>query len=233
MGGGPAPTKLRHELIRAELARSGGVRIRDLAHRFGVSPATVRRDLSALADAGYAVNVHGGALLPVGRVPGRWPPERETIAASAARTVAVRQHASIGLFGGPLLQTLARLLRDRADLRIVTNSLAVAKAAGGEDEKNEPEVVLLSGVLSPSGTVFGSVATASLRELRLDASYFDCAGLDAPTGATVDDLGEAELRKTAIQVSRRSILLVEPARLGARGLRSFGGLTDFCEVIHH
>src|SRR5579872_5490706 len=226
MGGGPAPTKLRHELIRAELARSGGVRIRDLAHRFGVSPATVRRDLSALADAGYAVNVHGGALLPVGRAP-----EREAIAASAARSAL--QHASIGLFGGPLLQTLARLLRDRADLRIVTNSLPVAKAAGGEDEKNEPEVVLLSGVLSPSGTVFGSVATASLRELRLDASYFDCAGLDAPTGATVDDLGEAELRKTAIQVSRRSILLVEPARLGARGLRSFGGLTDFCEVIHH
>ncbi|HEV3172490.1 MAG TPA: DeoR/GlpR family DNA-binding transcription regulator [Actinocrinis sp.] len=231
MGGGRAPTKLRHEFIRAELARSGGVRIRDLAHRFGVSRATVRRDLCALIDAGDAVNVHGGALLPGDRAFGQRKPEREAIAASAARTVT--QHESVGLFGGQVIQALAHRLSHRADLRIVTNSLAVAQAVDGAHERREPEVVLLSGVLSPSGTVYGSPAAASLRGLRLDASYFDCVGLDPLTGATVDDLGEAELRKTSIQLSRRNVLLVEPARLGTRGLRSFGALTDFCEVINH
>ena len=231
MGGEPTPATLRHELIRAELARSGGVRIRDLAHRLGVSRATLRRDLCALIDAGDAVNVHGGAMLPVGRVSGQRAPEQEAIAAAAASTVL--RHMFIGLFGGPLVQSLARLLTDRADLRVVTNSLAMARAVGGKHGRRGPMVMLLPGVLSASGAVCGSPADASLRGLRLDASYFDCVGMDALTGATIDDLGEAELRKTAIEVSRRNVLLVEPARSGARGLRSFGRLADFGEVIDH
>jgi DeoR/GlpR family transcriptional regulator of sugar metabolism len=109
----------------------------------------------------------------------------------------------------------------------------VARAVGGSPDRREPEVLLLPGVLSGSGAVYGSLAATSLRQLRLDVSYFDCVGVDALTGATVDDLGEAELRKTAIEVSRRNVLLAEPARLGARGLRGFGCLADFCEVIDH
>jgi DeoR/GlpR family transcriptional regulator of sugar metabolism len=94
-----------------------------------------------------------------------------------------------------------------------------------------PRVTLLSGVLDQSGAVSGSLAAKSLRGARLDASYFDCVGFDPRTGATVDDLNEAALRRASMQTSRRSVLLVERASLGACGLRSFGAPTDFDTLI--
>jgi DeoR/GlpR family transcriptional regulator of sugar metabolism len=228
-GAAPAPTKLRHELIRAELARSGGVRIRDLVHRFGVSRATVRRDLYVLIDAGEAVNAHGGALLPSAQANEPQTPDQEAVAVSAARTVA--QNEVIGLFGGALIRALARQLSHRVDLRIVTNSLPVAHILEVPEPGLGPQVTLLSGVLHPSGAVSGSLAAKSLRGVRLDASYFDCVGFDARTGATVDDVNEAALRRASMQNSRRSVLLVERESLGARGLRSFGAPTDFDTLV--
>jgi DeoR/GlpR family transcriptional regulator of sugar metabolism len=230
MGGAPNPTTLRRDLIRTELARSGGVRIRDLVHRFGVSRTTVRRDLYVLIDAGEAVNAHGGALLPADRTPASPATERQSIAASAASTVA--QHEAVGLFGGPLIRALARQLSDRADVHVVTNSLPIAQILDTERGRG-PRVTLLSGELRPSGAVTGSLAAKTLCGLQLDTSYFDCAGFDDRTGATIDDLDEADLRRTSIQSSRRSILLVERARSGVGGLGSFGTPGDFHLVIEH
>src|SRR6185437_13333543 len=126
MGAAPALTRMRHEIIRAELARAGGVRIRDLVNSLGVSRATVRRDLRALVDAGEAVNARGGALLPADRVHGVTALEHEAIARAAADKIAADEVKQLGLFGGPLVHDLARRLIDRTELHVVTNSLAVA-----------------------------------------------------------------------------------------------------------
>ena len=48
----------------AELVRvRGAMGIRDLGLQFGVSDATVRRDLKALDDEGIVVRTHGGVLM--------------------------------------------------------------------------------------------------------------------------------------------------------------------------
>ena len=220
---------VRRSLIRAELTRSGAVRIRDLAQRLGVSRQTVRRDLRALIAAGDAVGARGGALFPTDRMYWQRTLGHEAVAASAARTVV--EHELIGLFGGPMIQALARHLRRRVDLRIVTNALAVAQILASPEPRLGPQVTLLSGALHASGVVYGRLAATSVCELRLDTCYFDCAGFDPDTGATVDDLDDADLRRTSIKVSKRNILLVEPAHLGARGLSSFAAPTDFAAVI--
>lgn len=251
VGAAPALTRMRHELIRAELARSGGVRIRDLVTRLGVSRATVRRDLHALVDAGEAVNARGGALLPADRAHGVAALERGTIAARAADAIAADRIRDLGLFGGPLIHELARRLIDRPRLHVVTNSLAVARIlaeppqpperdrARGQDETQGPDpwsatgprVTLLAGALQPSGVVLGSPATAAMTALRLDATYFDCAGFDPRCGASVDDLWEAQLRRTSIQVSDRAVLLVERASYGRGALSTFAACGDLHAII--
>ena len=237
MGAAPALTRIRHELIRAELARSGGVRIRDLVNSLGVSRATVRRDLHALVDAGEAVNARGGALLPADRAHGVAALEREAIARAAADAIAADGVKCVGLFGGPLAIGLAGRLAGRCELHVVTNSLAVARilAAPNSDPaarpRRGPQVTLLSGTLSPAGTMLGSLANEALAALRLDASYFDCAGFDSRCGATVDDLYEADLRRVSIQVCGRAVLLVERAGLGKRALGTFAAPADLHAVI--
>jgi DeoR/GlpR family transcriptional regulator of sugar metabolism len=230
---------MRHELIRAELARSGGVRIRDLVNSLGVSRATVRRDLHALVDAGEAVNARGGALLPVDRAHGVAALEHEAIARAAADLIAADNVKHLGLFGGPLVSDLARRLAGRPDLHVVTNSLAIARSLAAPDPRLEaqahrgPQVTLLSGSVSPAGTMLGGLATDALATLRLDASYFDCSGYDARFGAAVDDLYEADLRRSAVAVSDRCVLLVEQAQLGASALSTFITLRDIYAVIRN
>ena len=246
MGAAPALTSMRQELIRAELARSGGVRIRDLMTRLGVSRATVRRDLHALIDAGEAVNARGGALLPANRAASRGVAtlENEAVVQGAARTIMADDVKDLGLFGGPVIHQLARHLVGCPQLRVVTNSLAVARILGERPTPGRgsrvstassagfrPLVTLLPGTLHPPGVVLGSLAADTLGALHLDATYFDCSGYDAHVGASVDDLYEAELRRLAVQVSDRAVLLVERGRHGACGLGAFAAPGDLDAVI--
>ena len=231
MGAAPALTRLRQEHIRAELARSGGVRIRDLVDSLGVSRATVRRDLHTLVDSGEAVNARGGALLPAGRVHGVTALEHEAIARAAADRIAAHGVKQLGLFGGPLVHCLARRLIERTGLRVVTNSLAVARILAAPHHRRGPQVTLLSGTLNPDGALVGNLANDALAALRLDATYFDCAGFDSFSGATADDLSEADLRRLSLQVSDQAVLLAECSCLGRRALGTFAAPAQLHAVI--
>jgi DNA-binding LacI/PurR family transcriptional regulator len=54
----------RQELILAVVRAQGTVRLTDLVGKLGVTPVTVRRDVTTLADRGLVVRVHGGIRLP-------------------------------------------------------------------------------------------------------------------------------------------------------------------------
>jgi DNA-binding LacI/PurR family transcriptional regulator len=54
----------RHEKILAAVRANGTVRLIDLAASLAVTPVTVRRDVTVLADKGLLDRVHGGVTLP-------------------------------------------------------------------------------------------------------------------------------------------------------------------------
>ncbi|MFF0745552.1 substrate-binding domain-containing protein [Streptomyces sp. NPDC004111] len=54
----------RQEFILASVRQRGTVRLADLVERLGVTPVTVRRDVTILADRGLVRRVHGGVTLP-------------------------------------------------------------------------------------------------------------------------------------------------------------------------
>ena len=223
-------SNVRRELIRAELHQLGAVRTSELASRLGVSRATARRDLSTLVRAGEAVNTHGGVLLPAPPAGDAEPAEHATLADAAARTLAGT--CTVGLFGGPVVQALARRLRHRSHPAVVTNSLLIARELGAA-----AQVTVLGGTVYDHighgpAAVAGGLATLSLRAMRLDASYFDCDGFDPDTGAMVRDLREAELRRVAVAVSARTVLLVEQARTQVPALGTFAAAADFDLVLH-
>jgi DeoR/GlpR family transcriptional regulator of sugar metabolism len=226
-------SNVRRDLIRAELHQLGAVRTTDLASRLGVSRATARRDLSTLVRAGEAVNTHGGVLLPAAPLGDPSIAEHEALAEAAARTLTGTR--AVGLFGGPVVQALARRLRQRSRPAVVTNSLLVARELG-----EAAHVTVLGGAVydhvgqgvgQGRAAVGGGLATLSLRAMRLDASYFDCDGFDPDTGAMVRDLREAELRRVAVAVSARSVLLVEEERTQAAALGTFAAAADFDLVL--
>ncbi|MET9359076.1 substrate-binding domain-containing protein [Streptomyces sp. NPDC006617] len=54
----------RQERILAAVRKHGMVRLADLVEQLGVTPVTVRRDVTLLADRGLVQRVHGGIALP-------------------------------------------------------------------------------------------------------------------------------------------------------------------------
>lgn len=54
----------RHAMILAAVRAQGVVPLSGLARRLGVTPVTVRRDVTVLADQGLVERVHGGVTLP-------------------------------------------------------------------------------------------------------------------------------------------------------------------------
>ncbi|MGC9496366.1 substrate-binding domain-containing protein [Streptomyces sp. WG7] len=54
----------RQERILAAVRKHGTVRLADLVEQLGVTPVTVRRDVTLLADRGLVQRVHGGIALP-------------------------------------------------------------------------------------------------------------------------------------------------------------------------
>ena len=54
----------RYDAILAAVREHGVVRLADLVDRLGVTPVTVRRDVTRLADRGLVARVHGGVAMP-------------------------------------------------------------------------------------------------------------------------------------------------------------------------
>src|SRR4051794_29897224 len=117
--------------ILDRVAENGSVDVPSLAQQFGVSAATIRRDLQALHHQGLLRRTHGGALprpagleLPLQYKTSRQHREKRAIGLACAALV--RDGDVVGMTGGTTATEVARALADRRGLTIVTNALNIA-----------------------------------------------------------------------------------------------------------
>ncbi|WP_417743873.1 DeoR/GlpR family DNA-binding transcription regulator [Salipiger sp.] len=125
----------RHQAILALLEEQAFVSVNELAGITGVSPATVRRDIDKLAEAGKGQKVHGGiaaSTAPVQRRAVNLPFfENRDLAVAQKRAIAaraekmVRDGSSIIVHAGSTCFHLGTRVATR-NLRIFTNSIPLA-----------------------------------------------------------------------------------------------------------
>ena len=115
------------------LGVDGALDVGRIAAKFSVSEATVRRDLQLLEDEGLLRRTHGGAVLPFESTAAyphhdsklqRQQLEKAAIARCAARKVS--DGDVVVLDSGTTTMWLARELRSKRDLTIVTSDLKIA-----------------------------------------------------------------------------------------------------------
>lgn len=205
---------LRRQSLLELLRQHGGLSTKDLARHLGVSEATVRRDLAALARQGLLQRDHGGAFLPEAEPPyavklTQNPSQKEAIARRASGMVP--DGATVILDSGTTTLALARLLAGRP-LRVVALDVALAQAlAQGETE------VLLPGGRVRNGfySLVGSWTEELLDQVRADIFFL---GADAfnPEGITNHTFEEAAVKRKAMAVSQRTVLLADRSKWGKR-----------------
>ncbi len=228
----------RGAILRA-LQSDGAVRVADLAADLAVSEMTVRRDLDALDAQDLLRKVHGGAVTRHNR--GEEPrsdekaaqqrAEKATIAAAAAATVEDGMTIAIG--AGTTTTELARHLRARPSITVVTNSINVFQELTDPraDGAHAPLVYLSGGVRTPSNALVGPVADAAIASFRVDATYLGVHGVDVTAGLTSPNIAEAQTNRTLITVGARLLVLADHTKYGEVGACVFARLDQIDTLI--
>jgi len=205
------PTLERQKQILSLLARQRRLSVTDIVKQFSISEATARRDLESLTSQGKVQRVHGGVIaveqappeLPILERESEQLEEKRRIGQAAASLVA--EHESLFLGSGTTVLEVARNLRDRKNLTVITNSLPVLNILAGIQGIT---VISLGGMLRESELSFiGHLTEQAMIEVHADKVFMGTRGASLEHGFTNDYLQET-LTDRAILKSGREVIMV-------------------------
>jgi DeoR family fructose operon transcriptional repressor len=193
-----------------------------LSEELGVSVSTIRRDLGQLAAAGRIARTYGGAMLAppaleltLNEKERGFPAEKDAIAAAAAARVGPGETVIVD--AGTTTGRLAWHLRDREDLRVVTNGVnTVATLATAEGI----ELIVLGGYLRPTTqAMVGGMAEDALRQLTVDKAFLGCDGVVAGRGLASPTLAQTHLKRLMLRQADEVFVLADRSKLGEQPFR--------------
>jgi DeoR/GlpR family transcriptional regulator of sugar metabolism len=224
----------RRREILSLLRKHRRLDVRALTEKLGVSAATLRRDLSHLDRTDKVLRVHGGVMLP-----GMTPDEaslrqkaataikaKRIIAQSAADTIPAG--STVFIDSGTTCLEAGLLLRQRADLTIITNSLPLI---AGYDRFNAKLIVLGGERRVVSGALVGGLAIDALCQLRADIALIGASGLHPADGAGTTELLETGIKREWIRRAKRACLLVDATKWRQITAIRFADWNEFTEFF--
>jgi DeoR family transcriptional regulator of aga operon len=207
----------RFSAILEQLANDGSASVEELSERLGVSGATIRRDLTQLADQRLLTRTHGGAVvqamsyeLPVRYRTERHSEEKHRIAQAAAELVP--DGGVVGITGGTTTTDAARVLAGRQHLTVVTNALNIAAELA--IRPNLSLIVTGGMARAASFELVGPVAEQTLSGYHLDVALLGVDGIEAAAGCTTHDDTEARTNAVLLKRARQAIVLADSTKLG-------------------
>lgn len=206
----------RHKKILDQLKENNTLRIAQISEKLGVTPQTVRRDLSELEKAGFIKKVHGGAVLnrtniepPYSKRASTSIPEKERIAEKAAEMVEDGDAIYIDIGTTTLL--MAKKLKLRKNLTVITNSLLVAIELA---ESPGIKVILSGGELRREElSLSGPISNQSIQNIFIDKAFIGVGGLSLKSGYTDFHINESEFRRMMIAHAKISYALADHSKI--------------------
>ncbi len=230
-----AGVSLRQRQILTIVQRQGYATVEALAIEFQVSTQSVRRDIIRLDTLGLLQRFHGG--VGVLDAPVRLGYEQKlTVAISAKDRIAQATVAllppgqAIYLDYGTTCEAVARALRGRDDVRVVTASLAVAQALTGAHTVPGFEPVMLGGQLrGAEGAALGELTLSALAQFRFDVAVLGCSGFDSDGAPTDFDLDKIAVKRMALVQARAGMIVADASKFPRLALARLAPLTS----LHH
>jgi len=232
---GFSPIPERQKLILSLLARQGRLSVAEIVEKFSVSEATARRDLERLAEAGKLQRVHGGAVsteqappeLPILQRENEQPDEKIRIGRATAELITDNETVFLG--SGTTVLEVARNLRDRKNLTVITNSLPVLNTLAGVKEIT---VISLGGMFRDSELSFiGHITEQALAELRADKVIIGARAVSLEHGLTNDYLPETQTDRAILRVGREVILVADHSKINRVSTTFLTPLTDVHKLV--
>lgn len=209
----------RREAILRALNLDAKVRVSELSELFGVSSATIRKDIRALEGAGKLRRTHGGAI------PVRSSDVEEKF--EVAETTAHDQKARIGqaaarlvtdgdvLFvqSGTTCLELTKALIGKSNLTLITSDLSIAIKA--EEVLKDSTIVMLGGTLR-CGYHYtqGPDALKQLEGYYAPTAFLCANAFSFERGITAHRREQADWVNALIRSSDKHVLLLDSGKIG-------------------
>jgi DeoR family transcriptional regulator of aga operon len=211
------PTPERQKQILSRLTRRGRLSVTEIVRQFSISEATARRDLESLAAQGKVQRVHGGVIaieqappeLPILERAREQPHDKARIGRAAANLIGDKETIFLG--SGTTVLEVARNLRDRKNLTVITNSLPVLNMLAGIQEIT---VISLGGMLRESELSFiGHITEQALTEVRADKVVMGTRCLSLEHGLTNDYLPETLTDRAILKTGREVVIVADHTKI--------------------
>ncbi len=211
---------VRRRKIAELVEQRGSLGVRDLCEQFGMSEATIRRDLRELGEQGLVTRTHGGVMIN-SRVMSDLPnEERKLLATDAKRRIGLAAlelltgDEVVFLDAGTTALCLAENASLRPDCRYVTTSLGVARRLKVQGIRSF--FVIGGAYQSVNDSFVGTLAISALRSLSFDIAFLCCSAVDVThRSIAIADEAYSQIHKEAIASSRRRIVIAHHDKFAA------------------
>jgi DeoR family fructose operon transcriptional repressor len=230
--GNPVALKaaLRHDTIRRAIEVDGWVSTADLKDRLDVSEVTIRGDLEYLEAARVLTRIRGGAVIT--RDGGIELSLEQTSTTNRAEKMAIGAYAASQVENGQTIiidvgsstTELAKALSpELVRVVVITNSLNIALIL---ESFPGISVIVTGGTLRPlQHSLVAPMGTLLLDQLKADAAYLGCNGVDSTRGFTNANIAEAEIKQAMVQSAERVVFLADHDKIGAVASAFVGDLS--------
>ena len=225
----------RRTQILQLIREHGKVRVNDLTERFNTSAVTIRGDLRELHSRGLVLRSHGGAVTPdaasaespLQERSQRHAQEKRRIGAAAAALV--RDGETIILDSGTTTQEIAKNLRGKQNLQIITNGVNIAMELLGI---RGIQLIIVGGILrDDSVSVVGRLAEDMLQQFSADKLFLGAAGCDPEFGASTPNPDEALVNQAMVRIAREVILVADSSKFDKRSLSRIAPFAEIDKVV--
>ena len=229
------PLAYRRQRILQRLEEESFAGVAGLAAELDCSQMTIRRDLARLQSQGLVERSRGGAVpsrrirLEFALAERAQARRREKVAIARAAASLVRPGDRVLIDTGTTTLALARELRSREHISVVTTSLAVVSALLPSPGI---ECMLLGGIVRESSPdLYGPLLEDNLSRIHADRAFIGCDGISVRAGLTTADARVA--RATALMVANASrvALLCDSSKAANDSFMTFARIDDIDVLV--
>ena len=225
----------RRKRILAALRSEKRVQVGEMSRLFGVSEETIRRDLERMEADGLASRTYGGAVLresdredtPYDIRMRAEVEGKEKIARVVASLVADGEY--IILDESSTSYYVARALKNRKNLTVITNSMEIIREVAGVQGWT---VLCTGGALRSSAPSFsGHQAESMVRSYHVDKAILSCGSLDILAGFTDRHEDTALVKRAMMSAARQVILAADHGKFDKIAFAKIGELSQLNTIV--
>ncbi|MDD4201097.1 MAG: DeoR/GlpR family DNA-binding transcription regulator [Eubacteriales bacterium] len=225
-------TKERRKEIIAIIGRDGIVKSTDLVKRFNVSGETIRRDLEHLQSKDVLNRILGGATLNTqNEVYNESINDEHSITTNSIAKAAadlVKPGDTVFLDAGNAMHALAKHLKSRSNITVITSSLAVLN----ELVDSDITLITLGGIVSTTeGDIYGDLAVECAHKFYCDKVFFSCSGITPELGVMDYGAGNMTIHRHFFKRTDQYILVADSSKFGKKSTMTLCPVTDLDLII--